>query len=102
MPTHLYCLLPRGSSAIPPAGVRVLDTPAALAWVGDAAQPRLSRDARDAVRETLAHDRVVGSALDQGVTPMPASLTDPYEDDAALQVDAAAHARAIERAFPSI
>lgn len=102
MPTHLYCLLPRRSSATPPAGIRVVETSPALAWVSDTAEAKLSRDARDAVRATVAHDRVIGSALEQGVTPMPASLADPYEDDTALHVDLAAHAHAIELALPAI
>lgn len=102
MPTHLYCLLTRGSSAAPPADVRVVDTPTALAWVSDVAEPRLSRDARDAARATIAHDRVIGSALQQGVTPMPASLADPYGDDADLRADVAAHASGIQLAFPAI
>ena len=102
MPTHLYCLLPRGSSASPPADARVVETPAALAWVGDVAEARLSRDARDAARATIAHDRVIGSALQQGVTPLPAALADPYDDDAALRIDVAAHASGIGLAFPAI
>ena len=102
MPTHLYCLLPRGSSAVAPPDVRVVETPTALAWVGDVADAWLSRDARDAARATIAHDRIIGSALQQGVTPMPASLTDPYEDDAALRADIAGHVAGIERAFPAI
>jgi hypothetical protein len=102
MPTHLYCLLPRESSVAPPAGVRVVDVGVAQAWVCDTAEVRLSRDARDAARATVAHDRVIGSALSQGVTPMPASLADPYDDDADLQVDVAGHAREIEKAFPAM
>jgi hypothetical protein len=102
MPTHLYCLLPRGSSASPPADARVVETPTALAWVSDVAEVRLSRDARDAARATIAHDRVIGSALQQRVTPIPASLADPYEDDAALRTDVAAHAPGIALAFPAI
>jgi hypothetical protein len=85
MPTHLYCLLPAGSSAAPPATVRALEVRGIVAWVSDAESPRLSRDARDAARAVLAHDRMVASAIEQGVTPVPASLADPYEsDDAAL------------------
>ena len=102
MPTHLYCLLPRDSSAVPPAGVRVVDTRAARAWVGDAREARLSRDARDAARAALEHDRVIGAALAQDVTPVPSSLADPYEDDAAMVADVDAHAQAIELAFPAI
>lgn len=102
MPTHLYCLLPRGSSALPPAGVRVVDTGVASAWVADASEARLSRDAREAVRATLEHDRVIGAALTQGVTPLPASLADAYDDDAAMVVDLAAHAQQIEMVFPAI
>lgn len=102
MPTHLFCLLPRGSSAVAPAGVRIVDARVALAWVGDTKESRLSRDAREVARATLEHDRIIGQALAQGVTPMPASLADPYEDDAAAQADIAAHARDIEAAFPAI
>lgn len=102
MPTHLYCLLPPGSSAVPPAGIRVVDTPLARAWVADTTQSRLSRDARDAARATIEHDRVVGTALAQDITPMPASLADPYDDDAALLADIAAHGEAFEPAFMAI
>jgi hypothetical protein len=102
MPTHLYCLLPPGSSAVPPAGIRVVDAPLARAWVADATQPRLSRDARDAARATVEHDRVIGSALAQDVTPMPASLADPYDDDVALLADVAAHGDIFRAAFMAI
>jgi hypothetical protein len=74
----------------------------AVAWVGDTSEPRLSRDARDAARATIEHDRIVSRALNQGVTPIPASLADPYEDDAAVGIDLRAHASAIEAAFPLI
>jgi hypothetical protein len=60
------------------------------------------RDAREAVRATIAHDRVVASALEQGVTPVPSSLADPYEDDAAMLVDVAAHAPEIEQSLEAI
>src|SRR5690349_13570182 len=102
MPTHLYCLLPRGSSAVPPMGIRAIDARVAVAWVADTTNARLSRDARDAARATIEHDRVVGAALAQGVTPIPASLTDAYDDDGALRVDLNAHAQSIEMAFPLI
>jgi hypothetical protein len=87
---------------MPPAGIRVVDSPRARAWVADATQSRLSRDARDAARATIEHDRIIGSALTQDVTPMPASLADPYDDDAALLADIAAHADAFEPAFMAI
>src|SRR5262245_5933993 len=99
MPTHLYCLLPPGSSAIPPVGVRVVQTGRALAWVGDANESRLSRDAREIVRATVEHDRMIGHALGQGITPLPASLADPYDDDAAMRADVDAHSPEIEKAF---
>ena len=102
MPTRLYCLLPRESSAVPPAGVRVLDAQVAIAWVSDTDEPRISRDARDAARATIDHDRVVGSALAQDVTPIPASLADPYPDDAALVSDVASHAEMLEPAFMAV
>jgi hypothetical protein len=79
-----------------------VDAPLARAWVGDATQSRLSRDARDAARATIEHDRVIGSALAQDVTPMPASLADPYDDDAALLADVATHADAFKPAFMAI
>ena len=102
MPTHLYCLLPRGSSAAPPAGIRVVDAKVALAWAGDANSPRLSRDARDAARATVEHDRVIGSALAQGLTPLPASLADPYDDDASMVADIDSHSQVMEPAFAAI
>lgn len=102
MPTHLYCLLPRGSSAAPAPPARAIDAGPAVAWVGDTADPRVSRDARIAARATLDHDRVVSSSLAQGVTPIPASLADPYPDDPAAVADIAAHAEQIGLAFPAI
>jgi hypothetical protein len=102
MPTHLYCLLPRESSATPPAAVRVVDAGVGLAWVASTDNTRLSRDAREVVRATVEHDGVVGLALGQGVTPMPASLADPYDDDSALVADVATHAYLLERAFLAI
>jgi hypothetical protein len=87
---------------VPPAGVRPVEARVALAWAGDATEARLSRDARDAARATLEHDRVIGAALAQEVTPLPASLADPYEDDAAMVADLDAHAQEIELVFPAI
>jgi hypothetical protein len=102
MPTHLYCLLPPGSSVVPPADIRVLNARVAQAWAGEAGEGRLSRDARDVARATIAHDRIVGLALAQGTTPMPASLADPYDDDASMLADIAAHSVLIESAFRAI
>lgn len=85
-----------------PAGVRVVDAGVALAWVGDTDSARLSRDARDAARATIEHDRVVGIAVAQGVTPIPASLSDPYDDESAALADLSDHAHDIEQAFPMI
>jgi hypothetical protein len=102
MPTHLYCLLPRGNSAAPAAPVRVLDVGPAEAWVADTGEPLLSRDARVAARATIEHDRVVSGSLAQGVTPVPAALADPYPDDRAVVADVASHAEEISAAFPAI
>ena len=99
MPTHLYCLLPPGSSVAPPASVRAIPLRAGVAWVSDADSPRLSRDARDAARATVEHDRVVSAALSAGVTPVPASLADPYADDADLKSDVDVHADNIRLAY---
>ena len=87
---------------MPPAGIRVVDAPFARAWIADATQPRLSRDARDTARATIEHDRVIGAALAQDVTPMPASLADPYDDDAAMLADIAAHGDVMRPAFMAI
>lgn len=87
---------------MPPAGIRAVNTRVAVAWADDASEPSLSRDARAAARATIEHDRVIGSALAQSITPMPASLADPYDDDAAMVADIDAHAREVELAFPAI
>lgn len=102
MPTHLYCLLPAGSSVSPPAAVRAVDAGGAVAWVSNTEASRLSRDTRDAVRATVEHDRVIGAALAAGVTPIPASLADPYESDSDMKIDVAAHGPHIQDMFPAI
>ena len=102
MPTHLYCLLPRGSSVLPAPPVRSLDAGAAVAWVADTTEPLVSRDARIAARATIDHDRVVSSALAQGATPIPAALADPYPDDPAAIADVKSHTEDISLAFPAI
>jgi hypothetical protein len=104
MPTHLFCLLPARSKVIAPTtpAVRTLTAGTVVAWVADATAPKLSRDARDATRATLDHDRVVSAALAQGVTPVPALLADPYEDDETAAADIAAHSPDIETALDRI
>ena len=102
MPTHLYCLLPAGSSVAPPAAVRAIPLRAGIAWAGDTDSAKLSRDARDAARATVEHDRVVGAALSAGITPVPASLADPYSDDAEMQSDVDAHAEQVKLAYPAL
>jgi hypothetical protein len=87
---------------VPPVGIRPLDAHVAVAWVSHPAEARLSRDAREATRAMIEHDRVVGGALAQGVTPIPASLADPYDDDDALLRDLSDHEREIAMAFPLI
>jgi hypothetical protein len=102
MPTHLYCLLPAASSAAPPAGVRAICVGDLTAWVSDTDAPRVSRDARLAAREAVDHDRVIGSALSQEVTPVPASLADAYANDAELQADLLAHAASLQDALRTL
>jgi hypothetical protein len=101
MPTHLYCLVPaRGELRLPGTPpIRVLGFGPVSAWVSDAAGAALSRDARDVARAAVEHDRVIGAALGQGVTPLPAALADPYEDDAAASADIALHMGAIADAL---
>lgn len=95
MPTHLYCLLPAASELALPPAVRLLAARGIVAWVGDTPDVRLSRDARDAARATIEHDRVVSAALAQGVTPVPASLADAFAGDADAIADLAVHHTAI-------
>ena len=95
MPTHLYCLLPAKSDLTPPVSVRALAAGDVTAWVGDAGADALSRDARVIAKATVEHDRVIGAALGQGVTPVPSSLADPYANDVEAARDIAAHAPAI-------
>ena len=104
MPTHLFCLLPARSNLVAPATpqVRVLTVSGVAARVADAKAPRLSRDARDAARATLEHDRIVGAALMQGVTPVPALLADPYDDDASASWDIASNDASIEAALARV
>lgn len=104
MPTHLYCLLPAGRDVAPPESpaVRALVSGGIIAWVADAPSARLARDVREAARATLEHDRVVSVALRHGVTPVPASLADPYESDAAALSDIAEHAERIVAAFAAV
>jgi hypothetical protein len=87
---------------VPAEGIRVVDATIALAWVSDTHQAKLSRDARDAARATVEHDRVIGSAIAQGVTPIPASLADPYDDDASMLADLSRREKEIELAFEMV
>jgi hypothetical protein len=92
MPTHLYCLLPGGSDFAPPdvvadVAVRALAVGGIVAWVASTSVARLTREGRRAVREAVRHDRVIAHALAQDVTPVPATLADPYPGDAELAAD---------------
>src|SRR5512140_1546464 len=90
MPTHLYCLLAAESDSAPPGdvpGVRALVVGPVVAWVSTTPKAVLTRDARHAAHEVMEHDRVIGRALARGVTPVPATLADPYESDAAVTDD---------------
>jgi hypothetical protein len=73
-----------------------------VAWVGTSTASSLSREAREVGRATVEHDRVIGAALAQGVTPVPVSLADPYPDDVAVSRDIAEHAHAISRALSRV
>jgi hypothetical protein len=87
MPTHLYCLLAAESDSAPPADlpqVRALVVGGIVAWVSATPDEKLSRQARRAAELVVEHDRVVARALARGVTPVPATLADPYPSDAAL------------------
>jgi hypothetical protein len=93
MPTHLYCLLPAGSDSAPPeladasAAVRGLRVGGIVAWVASTTEPRLTREGRRAADAAVRHDRIIAHALSRGVTPVPATLADPYPSDAALVDD---------------
>ena len=104
MPTHLYCLLPAGSSATPPDSppIRVLHVDGIAAWVGEADGARLPREVREATRATIEHDRVIGRALAQEVSPVPALLADPYESDAQASADIAAHADSVMKCLDAV
>ena len=97
MPLHLYCLLASGAEVTPPARIPAivqLETDDLLAWASFTDDTRVSREGRRLAKRTLEHDQVVADALTQGVTPMPATLADPYLNAAALLADV--HARADE------
>jgi hypothetical protein len=103
MPTHLYCLLPTTSDLVAPDGIRAIEPgDGVVAWVADAASARLSRDARDAARATVDHDRIIGTALARGVTPVPALLADPYDDDASAITDLASRIDAIRNTLHQV
>lgn len=119
MPTHLYCLLPAGSNSAPPppsdsspnvgqseakgaepgVAVRTLRIGGIVAWVASTADSRLTREGRRAAGEAVRHDQVVAQALARDVTPVPATLTDPYADDAALIADITSRTAEIVAAF---
>ena len=104
MPTHLYCLLPAGSDSAPPeladslpsaerlpraarGEVRALRVGGIVAWVASTTEAHLTREGRRAAAEAVRHDRVIAHALARDITPVPATLADPYPDDAALTAD---------------
>jgi hypothetical protein len=106
MPTRLYCLLPAGSDSAPPeladnlpklapseargaqqGDVRALRVGGIVAWVATTTETRLTREGRRAATEAVRHDRVIALALARDITPVPATLADPYPDDAALIAD---------------
>lgn len=77
---------------MPPAGadgVRALTVGDIVAWVATTADARVAREGRRAAAEAVRHDRVIAHALARNVTPVPATLADPYLDDAELCADVA-------------
>jgi hypothetical protein len=102
MPTHLYCLLPARSELRLPPTIRFLVAGEIGGWAATTAMAALSRDVRDVARATVEHDRVIGAALAQGITPVPVSLADPYTDDEAAGRDIAAHAEDVARALARV
>src|SRR4051812_3435780 len=102
MPTHLYCLVPARSELTLPPTIRLLTAGDVAAWVATSTASSLSREAREVGRATVEHDRIIGAALAQGITPVPVSLADPYPDDIAVSRDIAEHADAIARALSRV
>ncbi len=104
MPAHLYCLLPASSKLAVPTSpaIRVLGAGKVAAWIADAGAPQLSLDVREAARGAVEHDRVVGAALRQGTTPVPALLADPYDNDASAVADVVSHESAIVAALGQV
>src|SRR3954471_20248118 len=104
MPSHLYCLVPSRSEATAPAdlAVRTIAVGDIAAWVGSTDVRQLSREGRKAATRALEHDRVIGRALAQGVTPMPATLADSYADDASLEQDVARRSDEIRDALSRV
>ena len=92
MPTHLYCLLAAESDSAPPtdAGdVRALRIGDIVAWVATTADEKTSREGSRAAQQVVEHDRVIAHALARDVTPVPATLADPYPSDQAAIADIA-------------
>jgi hypothetical protein len=105
MPIHLYCLLSAIGDAVPPTGargLRVIRFGDISAWVSDVADARLPRKKVEAIRAAVAHDAVVGSALELGETPLPATLTDAYADEASLIADVSTRIAEVESALGRI
>lgn len=87
MPTHLYCLLPRGAELSAPelegiggAPVRAIDAGAVTAWVSTLPDPATPADAL-AIR---AHDAVTTAALALA-TPLPARFGQRFDSDEACR-----------------
>lgn len=101
MPTHLYCLLASAGVSMP-EGVDAHTVAGLVAWTRETGERQIPRDPRGAAKATLEHDGVVGAALLAGVTPVPASLADPYESLAACLGDVERHAAGIGQALELI
>lgn len=102
MPTHLYCLVPARSELTLPPSIRLLVAGEIVGWASTTEAASISRDAREVARSTVEHDRVIGAALAQGVTPVPVTLADPYADDDDASRDVAAHTDAIAGALARV
>ncbi len=114
MPTHLYCLLPAGGDSAPPPSdrlsraergvitVRALAVGRVVAWVASTPESRLTREGRRAAGEAVRHDRVIAQALARDITPVPATLADPYPSDAQLAADVGSREGEITEALDRI
>lgn len=85
MGAYLYCVLPAdapepGVAGLDGAPVRALRSSGVMVWLGDV--PATPRPELDRIRE---HDRVIRSAMDAGVTPVPIRFGQVLADEDAVR-----------------